>query len=65
MTHDLVSGEGVDEGSAASTAEELASVPDVVGAPVTGEPAEEADPAPPAGRSGAEVDGQTLELGEG
>ena len=61
---DLVTDEGVDEGSAASTAEGAGTGGEP---PVQGEGAleDETAPAPPDGTTSVEGRGQTLEAGEG
>ena len=59
---DLVTDEGVDEGSAVP---DEARPTSATGAPPVGEPDSEQQPAPPLGDIGADGDGQQLALGEG
>lgn len=59
---DLVTDEGVDEGSAAP--DEEADAPGT-GVPPVGAPESEQEPAPPLGEIGADGDGQALAVGEG
>ena len=62
---DLTTDEGVDEGSAASTAEAQGPERDATGQPPRGRPRGEADPAPPDGTTSTDARGQALEVGEG
>jgi hypothetical protein len=65
----LVTEEGVDEGSAASTAEGPAPRSAANGVAPRGEPADATDPAPPDGTTAtgrpSDTRGQALEVGEG
>ena len=59
---DLVTDEGVDEGSAVLDEDRPAPG---TGAPPVGAPESEQEPAPPLGEIGADGDGQALSVGEG